>query len=89
MSIAGFLIVCITGVLWIFGAVWRIIELPEMERKVREFRRFLDSIWIEEMIENEERRKAIIKRLRMEVAMQVSVGIIMGILLILVAFEVI
>jgi len=89
MSIVAFLIVCITGVLWIFGAIWRIIELAEMERKIKEFRRFLDSIWIEEIIENEERRKAIIKRLRMEVAMQVLVGIIMGILLLLAAFGVI
>lgn len=89
MSVVSFLIVCITGVLWIFGAIWRIMDLRETERKVKDLRRFLDSIWIEEMIENEEMRKAVIKRLRMEGAIQVSVGIIMGILLLLVAFGVI
>ena len=90
VSIAGFWILCIIGVILIFGAIWDIImELPERERKIRKFTTFLDSMWIEEMIGDEKKREAVIKRLRMKGAVEASVVMTMGMLLLLIAFGVI
>jgi len=81
LSVAGFWIVLIAGIWWIFASLYHIAKLPESERMLI---RYCEATGKDEIIE-----EGMIRVLWIKTVVQAIIGVTMGLLLVFTALGVI